>query len=133
MDVFQEEAISELPDIRDAINSGMRTFADVVPLVRAAEKFKDWLAKIDDKRPVTVEYCREVARLDWADKLPPKSIRWLIFWALGISTGALGPLEAAAASGALGAADYFLLDRLLRGWKPNQFVEGPLKKFLKLD
>jgi hypothetical protein len=33
----------------------------------------------------------------------------------------------------LSAADYFLLDRLLKGWKPNQFVEGSLRPFLRKE
>src|SRR5271157_1129207 len=133
MDVFQEVTISELPDIRAAVNSGQRVFSDVVALVRAAAKFKDWLAGIDDKRAVTTEYCRDVSRLDWADKLPPKSIRCLIFWVLGIATGVFNPAVGAVGSAALSAADYFLLDKLIKGWKPNQFVEGPLKKSLKIE
>ena len=62
--------------------------------------------------------------VDWADNLPPKTLRWLIFTAAGI------PLSLAAAVG-LGAADTFLLDKLIKGWKPNQFIEGPLKDFLR--
>jgi hypothetical protein len=25
-----------------------------------------------------------------------------------------------------------LLDKILKGWKPNQFIEGPLKQFLSI-
>jgi hypothetical protein len=45
--------------------------------------------------------------------------------------GAIAAPEIGIASGiALNAADYFLIDRLIKGWKPNQFIEGALKDFL---
>ena len=31
---------------------------------------------------------------------------------------------------ALGAADSFLIDHLIKGYRPNQFVNGPLAKFV---
>jgi len=42
---------------------------------------------------------------------------------------------ASAAAGAatavgIAAADGFLLDKVLKGWRPNQFLEGPLKDFI---
>lgn len=40
--------------------------------------------------------------------------------------GGLGTLGGVA----LSALDSFVLDRMLKGWKPNQFVEGPLRRFL---
>ena len=30
----------------------------------------------------------------------------------------------------LGLADATVLDRILKGWKPDQFVEGPMSKFV---
>jgi hypothetical protein len=36
-----------------------------------------------------------------------------------------------AAATVLSAADFFLVDKLLKGWKPNQFIEGSLKQFLR--
>jgi hypothetical protein len=42
----------------------------------------------------------------------------------------LSPAAGIAAGVGLNAADYYLIDRLIKGWKPNQFLEGPLKNFL---
>ncbi|MGC2136278.1 MAG: hypothetical protein WA627_00800 [Candidatus Sulfotelmatobacter sp.] len=124
--------MDELPDIAGAVNSGRRSFPEIVPVVRAAGKFKDWLEKTEDATAVMSDYAKEVSRLDWADKLPAKSSRCLIMCALGVATGAFSPIAGAALATGVNAADYFLLDKLLKGWKPNQFVEGPLKKFLKI-
>jgi ABC-type branched-subunit amino acid transport system permease subunit len=58
----------------------------------------------------------------------------LIFTAagLGLDAAGLGGAGTMIAT-ALGAADTFLLDRILRGWKPSQFVTGPLMKFVKSE
>ncbi|MGA8491338.1 MAG: hypothetical protein WB711_13000 [Terriglobales bacterium] len=131
IDSFQEQILDELPDIAEAVNSGRRSFPEILPVVRAAGKFKDWLEKAEDATAVMSDYAKEVSRLDWADRLPAKSSRCLIMCALGAATGALNPIAGMALATGLNAADYFLLDKLLKRWKPNQFVEGPLKKFLK--
>jgi hypothetical protein len=100
--------------------------------VRQAERFKEWLRKQGSTENLRESYCKEVAHLDWADKLPPKTLRWLLITGAGIALGAAaGPFAGTAAATALSAGDFFLLDKLLKGWKPNQFIEGPLKQFLR--
>jgi hypothetical protein len=69
----------------------------------------------------------------WADKLPPKTLRWLLFTGGGLALGAAftNPLTGAIAGTALSLADSFLLDKLIKGWRPSQFIEGPLKDFVQ--
>jgi hypothetical protein len=122
--VFQEDVLDDLPNIRDAVNSGTRNFSDIVRLVEKAERFKKWLREQDEDEHLRKAYLREVLHVEWADTLPTKTLRWLLFTAAGL------PLSALASLG-LGAADAFLLDRVIRGWKPNQFIEGPLKDFVR--
>ena len=38
-----------------------------------------------------------------------------------------------AASLGIGAFDHFLIDKILKGWRPDQYVEGPLRRFLNPD
>lgn len=124
VDVFQEDVLDDLPNVRDAINSGARNFSDVVRLVEKAERFKKWLREQDSNEHLRKSYLREVMHVDWADTLSTKALRWLIFTAAGL------PLSPLAGVG-LGAADAFILDKLIKGWRPNQFIEGPLKDFLR--
>jgi hypothetical protein len=134
-EAFQESVVDGVPSIRDAVNSGKRTFREVIQLLPKAEKFKDWLRKQGATEDLRSAYLKEVAHLDWADKLPPKSLRWLLISAAGLGLGAaIGATAVGTAAGlALSAGDTFLLDRLLKGWKPNQFIEGPLKQFLRFE
>jgi hypothetical protein len=131
--VFQEDVLDDLPNIREAVNSGSRNFSDVVRLVEQAKKFKEWLRKQDEDEQIRKSYLRDVMHVDWADKLPPKALRWLIFTGGGLLLGAAftNPITGTAAGTALSVADSFLLDKLIKGWKPNQFIDGPLKEFLQ--
>ena len=72
--VFQEDVLDDLPNIRDAVNSGARNFSDVVRLVEKAKQFKEWLRKQDDDEHLRKAYLRDVTHMDWADKLPPKTL-----------------------------------------------------------
>jgi hypothetical protein len=75
-------------------------------------------------------YLSEVSRLGWFEKLPRKTVRWGIFTATSIVLSALTtPAVGAPTGAALNAVDYFLVDKLIQGWKPNH-VEGPMKEFL---
>jgi len=131
-DIFQEEVVDDLPRIKEAVNSGVKNFSDVIRLVESASEFKAWLRKQESGDDIRKAYLRDVAHLDWADKLPPKSFRWLLFTGAGIALSATThPLIGTMAGTALSAADTFILDRFVKGWKPNQFTEGPLKKFLQ--
>jgi hypothetical protein len=129
---FEELIFSESRCIREAVNSGSRNFEDVLRLVNAGIKFKEWLKKGSQDADLVKEYCREVTRVEWADKLPPKTARWAIFAAAGTAAGILlSPLAGAAVGIGLSAGDSFLVDKLIKGWKPNQFVNGPLRDFVK--
>jgi hypothetical protein len=129
---FEDLIFSESRCIREAVNSGERNFDDVLRLVNAGMKFKEWLRKSSQDADLVKEYCREVTRAEWADKLPPKTARWAVFAAAGAAAGFLfSPLAGTAVGIGLSAGDSFLLDKLIKGWKPNQFVNGPLKEFVK--
>ncbi len=132
--LFQEWTFTKGRAIRDAVNKGHRSFDDILKLVASAQRFKEWLSKQPDAGDVRQEYLREISRIDWADKLPAKSFRWLLFSTLG---GALGflttPVTGVLTGAALNAVDAFIIDKLVKGWKPNQFVEGPLKAFVDTD
>ena len=132
LEPFQELIVGGSRSVREAVNSGDRTFRDVVRLVAEAEKFKVWLSATDEDVALRDEYCKSVASIDWADRLAPKSLRFLVMTGLSAAAGILMTPAAGVAAGiGLSATDYFLLDRLVKGWRPNQFIEGTLKHFVE--
>jgi hypothetical protein len=129
---FTEFMVKDSRAISEAVNNRQHGFKDVLRLVVQAQKFKEWLRKQDETTDLRAEYCSEVSRLEWADKLPSKTVRWLLINAACIAIGGATPLATLTGIG-ISAADQFLLDKLLKGWRPNQFVDGPLKDFIKND
>ena len=131
MSCFQDFILHDCRAIREAVNSGEKTFADVLKLLDKAEKFKKWLKDKQPEADLCKEYHHAVTRDTWVDKLPGKTARWSLFTGAGLGIDALGAGGFGTALGVgLGAFDEFILDRLAKGWKPNQFVEGPLNRFL---
>ncbi|MCE9507808.1 MAG: hypothetical protein K8R48_05760 [Alphaproteobacteria bacterium] len=112
--------------IRNTLNKGEKTFSDFRQLLDQAKKFKGHLEKIGPDEKLVTEYYKAATAETWVDRLPEKIIRFSIFSLIGSLAHPLIGFTA-------GAADALLLDKVLKGWKPNHFVEGPLKKFMDGD
>ena len=132
IEIFQEWTCGNGRAIREAVTARARNFDDILHLAEDAGRFKEWLANHPDSSDLNKEYLKAVCSVGWAEKLPPKVVRVLLFTAVG---GALSlvttPAGGIATSAALNMLDSFFVDRLLKGWKPSQFVEGTLKNFVK--
>ncbi|WP_395175214.1 hypothetical protein [Roseibium alexandrii] len=119
-------------NIRDALNSGERTFAEFLQLLEKSKQFRTWLDDAEAETGLLREYYNSAINGSWAGRLPGKSIRFSIFTGLGMTADALFPTGIGTAAGlGLGAADTFLLDRLLKGWKPNHFVDDVFFNFVR--
>ncbi|WP_447096801.1 hypothetical protein [Pseudomonas sp. CF10PS3] len=126
---FVELTLENTYAIREAVNSGRVTFHEVLSLLEAADKFRQWVAGVPDDKDLKRAYYQEVVKDSKFEKLPVKTSRWVCFTAAGLGIDLLGAGGFGTAAGvALGAADTFLLDRWVAGWKPNHFVEGDFKK-----
>jgi hypothetical protein len=76
------------------------------------------------------EYYKSVTSETWINTLPGKALRFFIAASVAAALEATYPSGLGVAAGiGLEAGDHLLLDKLLRGWRPNQFVEGPLQRF----
>lgn len=129
---FNDFIFSDGYAIREAINSGEKTFKQFIDILDKADKFKNWLEKVDDDKSIIKEYHDAVTKETWVDKLPSKAFRWSFFTGAGFAldlalTGGMGT----AIGLGLSIGDAFLLDKLIKGWKPNSFIDGDLKKFIK--
>lgn len=120
---YSELVLADYPSIQDVIDSGERSFSEFLKLLDKAQKFKTWLAKATPDQKLVSQYIESLKADTWADKAPVKALRY--FFSLG--TGCADPTGGMVS----GAADAFLLDRFLKGWRPNHFVDDRLKPFLK--
>lgn len=129
---YQEFVLDDSKAIREAINSGARSFDEFVPILERAKKFKEWLTDLSEDTNLIKQYHKDVTSGSWIDKLPGKSSRWALFTGAGLGIDVAGAGGVGTAAGvALSALDTFFLDQLLRGWKPHQFVEGALRGFIR--
>ena len=128
---FQEFVYGDGRAIGEAIRSKERNFADLLPILERSRKFKEWLKGRAAQSDLVREYFREVTQETWTDRLPVKGVRWFLFTAggLGLDLAGAGGLGTAAGVG-LSAFDAFIMDKLLSGWKPNQFVSQHLASFV---
>ena len=78
------------------------------------------------------QYYDAVIKESWIEKKVAKSGRFGIFTAIGIVGDAMAggvPIGSLTAS----ASDNYLLPKLTKGWKPNQFIDSEVKTFLPLN
>jgi hypothetical protein len=131
VDLFQEIYLPYAKTLRECLNSGERSFAEFLKLLDDAHKFKDWIGKQNPVKALVDEYYRSVTKDTWIDKLGTKAMRWAITTGLATLVEHFYPTGAAiAAAQGISALDATMLDRILKGWRPNHFVEGRLSAFV---
>jgi hypothetical protein len=132
IEAFQEWTCEHGRAIRGAVSAKRHSFDDVLRLADEARPFKEWLARHPDCSDINREYLKAVCSVGWAEKLPSKLVRFLLFTGVGSGLGFVTtPVGGLATAAVLNSLDYFLVDRLVKGWKPNQFVEGALRTFVQ--
>lgn len=129
---FNDFILSNGHAIREVINTGERNYNDFLKVLDKADRFRDWLKDIEDDKSIIKEYYEAVTSETWINKLPSKAMRWSFFTGAGLlidflATGGISTLIGLGVS----AGDAFFLDKIIKGWKPNVFIESNLKKFVK--
>ena len=129
---FDNVVLAGAPSLRDSINSGEMPFEQFLTLLERATRFKRWLRNLPPDVSLVNEYHREISKQDWYSRLPAKSLRFVFFTGLGLFADVLAKQGVGSMIGVgLGAADTFILDKLLKKWKPNQFVDDVLLNSLR--
>jgi hypothetical protein len=123
---------NQVNDIASVINNGSKGIREFNKLYEKSHKYKEWLKELDGDSKLINEYCRAITTDSAFDKSPMKIMRYFAFTALGfgadlLGAGGLGTMTSLGISG----IDAFVLDKLFGGWKPNQFINKDVKKFLK--
>lgn len=119
---FIEVALPDSPTLSEVIDSGERSVNDAMLLIDKATRFKDWLKSVNPDEGLVRTYMRDVCADSWVQRLPTKSLRYMLTLALESAH----PIAGLAA----GFSDNFLVEKLLGGWRPNHFIESRLAPFL---
>jgi len=133
IEIFQSQFLDDAKAVREVINSGERSFDEFLNVLEKVQtqKFKRWLGTRNPDSELLREYYRSATAESWIDRLPSKSIRFVITTLAGVGADLIFPTGGVGTGVgiSLGALDTFLVDRFLKGWRPNQFIEGELRRF----
>lgn len=116
LNLFQNQILN-CRNVSDAYNKGLIDFRTLLSILKESQKFKEWLSKSNADQDLLKEYIKEIERVDFINSLPTKVFRWMVFSIL-FSDLLKDPSVALAAA----TVDSFVLDKIFKGWKPNQFV-----------
>lgn len=124
---FEKLEVSSFASIAEVVDSGEKSIDDICELLDCAQEFKDWKRSLSNESDFLVEYQKALqSNLPWVQRLPIKWTRLILTSGIGLIPlvgSVLGPV----ASG----LDTFLIDKWQAGgWKPAQFVNGELKRFV---
>ena len=130
---FQKYVFPQYKNIVDVIDSKEKTYSDLIKLLDKASKFKSWKREISSEKDFIEEYFKAISSENkWITTLPAKIARFIICEALG---GAMDYFTQGSIIGTISATtisifDSFILDSMRKNWKPDQFVNGDMMKFL---
>lgn len=119
---FTEIVLPDSPTVAEVINAGERTLKEALVLIDRAARFKDWLKAVNPDEGLIRTYMRDISSEGWIQRLPAKSLRYVLTLALD-STNPIAGMVA-------GFADNFIVEKLLAGWRPNHFVSSKLGPFI---
>lgn len=122
---FTNIVLPDSPSISEVIDSGERTFDEFLKLLDEAKKFKKWINGVNPDEGLIRSYQQDISSPGWIQKLPAKVLRYVFTSQIGDFTE--NPLVEKIA----GLADSFIIGKLLKGWKPNHFVDNKLSKFVE--
>lgn len=120
---FTEVVLPDSPSLAEVIDSGERSFDDFLKLMDRAARFKDWLKAVNPDEDLIRTYMRDVSSEGWIQRLPAKSLRYILTLALEATNPVVGL--------ASGFVDNFVVEKLFSGWRPNHFVSGKLSPFVR--
>lgn len=120
--LFTEIVLPDTPSLAEVIDSGERSMDEFFSLLDRAQKFKDWLGGVNPDEGLIRTYLRDVSSEGWIQKLPAKSVRYVLSSAIGAANPIAGLLA--------GASDTFLVEKMFGGWRPSHFINSKLSPFL---
>jgi hypothetical protein len=119
---FADVVLDGAPDLAESIDSGDRSFDEFLDVLDRANAFKRWVVGRHPDANLAAEYLKELTRETWLQSMKGKALRYVVCAFAEFADEIVGK--------SVGAADAFLIDRLIGGWRPNYFVERRLRPFL---
>lgn len=134
IEIFQFTEFPDAVSLKQVINGKHRTTKEFLDILKAGEKFKTWLKDLPNDGKLLKEYHDKLNEKSWIQKTPSKVIRFYLVQTIGtvLKTGIGGPTGILAGLG-LSALNTFLIEKLFKGWKPNQFINDEVIPFVQIE
>jgi hypothetical protein len=124
LSLFQDIVVDGGRSVSEVIDSGERKFSEFLKLIDHSKRFQHWVGQVHPDQSVVTAYLTELSREGWIESLPAKAIRY----SMCTIADAIEPIVLGKATSVV---DAFVLDKLLKGWRPNHFVRKRLKPFVE--
>jgi hypothetical protein len=128
---FHLAQFNESRAIREAINVKRLHVKAILPALRKANRFKEWLRNLPDNHDLMYEYQEKLEERTVLENIGFKDMRFYFFTGLQTIVSAMAPMASLLINPALSVLDAYVIDQIAKDWKPSQFVRGPYKKLLQ--
>ncbi len=131
-DSFKEKVFSNMFSIREAVNLGNIKVDELIRVLDSSRKYREWIAGIPYDAEPYEEYLKKISEKTFLELLPQKIVRYSVFTGLGVAVDALvnDKISGFLVGASLSAFDAFFLEKLIGGWKPNQYIDDQVKKII---
>ncbi|MGJ0238081.1 hypothetical protein ACQEPB_06110 [Novosphingobium fluoreni] len=121
---FEDFAFANARPFGQAYRDGKLGIEDALRTIDRTAKFREWIANVPVDGNLISEFHKAVGKDSLLDKLPSKVARFALFTGAGLLIDAViaGGLATPLGVG-LSLVDSFVLDGLIKGWKPSNFVD----------
>lgn len=121
---FEEFVFDGARPFGKAYAKGDISLKDALDTIDKTSKFREWLRGLPVDAEIVKEYHKAISKDTWLDKLPGKFARFSLFTGAGVfadimMAGGLGTISGLS----LSAIDSFVIDGIVRGWRPSNFVD----------
>lgn len=122
INLFNQHILTKYPSVGEAFINKTINGKELVKLLAQGDKFREWLRTVPLDSSLINKYIEEITKETLADKKWVKGTRFAVTQIFGLIP---------VVGNAVSTIDTFLVDKLLKGWKPNHFIDNELKYLLK--
>lgn len=126
INLFQDNILYGCPRLGEAFLTHAISSRQLKELLKEGDKWRYWLQKQSEDSNIISEYVEELSKKTLVDNPIIKGSRMAV-----TSLISFIPIFGTILEKTASIIDTFFVDKLLRGWKPNHFIQEKLKPTLK--
>jgi hypothetical protein len=124
--LFEDIVFDDAHVFAQAVNDGSLSIKDALKVIDKTKKFRQWTKALPPDSGLISEYHKAISKDTILGSFPFSIVRFAFSSLGGVAADSALPLSGIGVS----AFDTFVIERLLKGWRPNLFVKE-VKKGLR--